>query len=182
MKYSVSWICLFIAFVHGATIYHPQNRRVLTRPQSPVVNPRTFILKRLCESPSLSSDEIFETLRKRGYPLSGKGTVESIFEEYQGRTRMPNHMHELLKAIARGENSEETGLLLERQIASLARRGFDRATIERHLSRWSLECVDPLVKANQMVCEYSHDADEWTMGLDQAQAYFCSEYHAIILQ
>ena len=84
-------------------------------------------------------------------------------------------MHKLLMEIASGRDVEENQLMLDRQIESLARKGFNRQSIERNIAIWVDGCIQGTA------CHYSRTTDEWFLDDQQAQSLYCSEYQSLIL-
>jgi len=154
-----------------------------SRPGSPVVNPRKFVLQKLCEDPSIESEILFQRLRRSGFPMSGEKLFNSIYEELMQKTRMSNHIHSLLVDIALEKNIEYNNLLLGRRIESFVRKGLDNDAIMRNISLWNKNCVHLLVCSTQEPpCTFIKESDEWVLNNNQARDLFCAEYQAVILQ
>ena len=152
----------------------------VNRPMSPVVNPKRFIIRALCQRPDSPSDLIFTQLVRSGFPASQRSVFDDAYMELTMKTRMPRYLHDILFSISAGIDAEYNELMLERSIASLARRGLDRAAIERNLEFWSKACVAPLLvkksSRGEVPCYLDAEADQWILSDANAHDLFCSEY------
>ncbi len=152
------------------------------RAESPTVDPRKFVMRSLCENPEIDQTTLLAKLTRRGFPVSGQGRFEQIFEDVQQTVRMPVHMHDLIVAIYSKKDVKENSLKIDRFMRSMETKGISREKTEHRLSAWTQLCVKPLVDTtDQTACSLNEETNEWTLDAERSRFVFCSEYtHSLL--